>query len=282
MIPYFLGIPVALVATGVFARFLARGGAINWLLAALLLSFAFLVHLTTAMVLAPAAAMAYIARSIRHGNLINWSILIVLIAALFLDNIGMPAMQRVGVAVAAAALVAVVAQIKRQSDRKRATSRGPARIANPVARSWRLHPVGHVAVWAIPFVVLALNAFWFLPGFWLAATKGASDFAFAHPEGVLHRLVQIGSTEAPVESVLIAVGLPGLFLLLRRDPTFGWGCAGFAAAGFGWGYLAGALPVTRLLAARPAYVRILHGHGRLGRSRSGRAPQSPPREQAQA
>ena len=36
MVPYFLGIPLALVATGAFARFLARGGAINWLLAAVL------------------------------------------------------------------------------------------------------------------------------------------------------------------------------------------------------------------------------------------------------
>ena len=61
MVPYFLGIPLALAATGAFARFLERGGAINWLLAALLLSFAFLVHLTTAMVTAPAAALAYIA-----------------------------------------------------------------------------------------------------------------------------------------------------------------------------------------------------------------------------
>ena len=50
MVPYFLGIPLALAATGLFARFLEQGGAINWLLGRVLLSLAFLVHLTTAMV----------------------------------------------------------------------------------------------------------------------------------------------------------------------------------------------------------------------------------------
>ena len=36
MLPYFLGVPLALAATGAFARFLERGGAINWLVAAVL------------------------------------------------------------------------------------------------------------------------------------------------------------------------------------------------------------------------------------------------------
>ena len=46
MVPYFLRIPLALAATGAFARFLDSGGAINWLMAAVLLSLALLVHLT--------------------------------------------------------------------------------------------------------------------------------------------------------------------------------------------------------------------------------------------
>jgi hypothetical protein len=100
--------------------------------------------------------------------------------------------------------------------------------------------LGHVAVWALPIVILLLNAFWWLPGIWLAGTKGASDFAFAHPEGVLRRLAQIGSSEAPIQCLLIAAGLPGLLLLLRREAVLGWACIGFCAAGFGWGYLAGA------------------------------------------
>ena len=60
MLPYFLGIPLGLVATGVFARYLTRGGLLNWLAAAGLMSLAVLVHLTTAMIVAPAALLAYI------------------------------------------------------------------------------------------------------------------------------------------------------------------------------------------------------------------------------
>ena len=56
MVPYFLAIPLGLAATGAFARFLDRGGAGNWLFATLLMSLAFLVHFTTAMVAAPAAS----------------------------------------------------------------------------------------------------------------------------------------------------------------------------------------------------------------------------------
>ena len=79
------------------------------------------------------------------------------------------------------------------------------------------------------------------PGDLAGVDQGVSDFAFAHPEGVMRRLGQIVSTEAPVQCVLIAAGLPGLYLLWRRDPHIrGWACLGFCAAGFGWGYLAGA------------------------------------------
>ena len=195
MLPYFLGIPLALAATGAFARFLERGGAINWLAAAALMSMAFLVHLTTAMVTVPAAALAYFATIVR--------------------------------------------------SRQARPARGPApanathspSASSPQGR--RLTRLSHVAVWMIPLVVLAVNCFWWLPGIWLATTKGPSDFAFAHPEGVMKRLTQIVSTEAPVQCIVIAAGLPGLFLFLRRDPIFGWACLGFCAAGFGWGYLAG-------------------------------------------
>ena len=43
--------------------------------------------------------------------------------------------------------------------------------------------------------MLAVNAFWWLPGIWLAADQRASDFVLTHPEGVLQRLQQIASTE---------------------------------------------------------------------------------------
>jgi hypothetical protein len=161
------------------------------------MSIAFLVHLTTAMVIAPAAALAYIAtivRSTAGESVREWG---------------------------------------------SATSAPEAGAGSPRGR--RLTRLMHVAVWMIPLVVLAVNWFWWLPGIWLSATKGPSDFAFAHPEGVIQRLGQIVSTEAPIECVLIAAGLPGMFLLLRRDPILGWACLGFCAAGFGWGYLSGAV-----------------------------------------
>ena len=65
----------------------------------------------------------------------------------------------------------------------------------------KLALASHLAVWMIPIVVLAVNAFWWLPGIWLASTKGASDFAFAHPEGVTRTaLADHRNREPPIES----------------------------------------------------------------------------------
>jgi hypothetical protein len=110
----------------------------------------------------------------------------------------------------------------------------------PAVQGWS--PARHAAVWLIPVVVLAANAFWWLPGIFLASTKGASDFAFSHSrENVIVRLAHIFSVEPPVQSVLLAAGLPGLAVLACRKPLLGWALCGFTAAGFAWGYLAGAL-----------------------------------------
>jgi hypothetical protein len=175
MLPYFLGLPIALVATASFAHFLERMEAGTWLLTTALLSLAFLVHLTTAMVIAPAALIAYIAA---------------------------------------------------------------ARRRDPSAR-WSWH--GHVAVWLMPVVVLVVNTFWWLPGVFLASTKGDSGFAFSHSgEGVLERLTHIFWTEPTIQRILIVGGLPGLFLLPRRALVPGLALCGFCASGMAWGYLAGA------------------------------------------
>jgi len=172
MVPYFLAIPLSLVAAGAFGRFVEAGGLGRWLVASLLCSAAFLVHLTAGMIVAPAGALAYL------GAL-------------------------------------------RGKQRSRPTF------------------LRHLGVWLVPVVVLALNAFWWLPALWLSGTKGASDFVFRHPEGVLTRLVGIATNESPVEPVLIALGLPGLAILVRRNKTLGWTLIGFVASGFFWGYLAG-------------------------------------------
>ena len=53
------------------------------------------------------------------------------------------------------------------------------------------------------------------------------------------RLVQIVTTEATVQSLMLALGLPGLLVLGRGDRVRGWALAGFCVSGFFWGYLAG-------------------------------------------
>jgi hypothetical protein len=202
MLPYFLAIPLGLAATGAFVRFLARGGAIPWLMAAGLLSMSVLVHLTAAMIVVPAALLAYVAAARRPS--------------------GLPA------------------EVAPEDGGTRGTSEFPP--GRSLTRS------SHLAVWLIPLVVLAVNAFWWVPGIWLASTKGPSDFAFSHSrEGVARRLAQMVSVEAPIQSILLAAGLPGLVVLIRRQPVPGWALCGFCAAGMAWGYLAGALPALDFL-----------------------------------
>ena len=195
MLPYFLGIPLGLVAAGVFARYLTIGGFRSWIASAALMSLAVLVHLTTAMILAPAALLAYIAAC--------WNL----------------------------------------PRRLPGTSAGPdTPVEVPERWDLRLTRIRHAGVWLIPVVVLAFNAFWWLPGLWLSSTKGPSDFAFYHPEGVISRLARIvGGPEAPIQCLLLATGLPGLVAMIRRNRVEGVALLGFCGAGLFWGYLAGGL-----------------------------------------
>ncbi len=196
MLPYFLGIPLGLVATGVFVRYLRRGGVFNAMMAAALMSLAVLVHLTTAMVVAPAALLAYIIACRRPMPIES----------------GTP-----------------------PGSPPQALETEP-RFERPWTR------MRHVGVWMIPLIVLGINAFWWLPGVWLALTKGPSDFAFNHPEGVIVRLVKIvGGPEAPIQCMLVATGLPGMVWMIRRRPIDGMALLGFCGAGLFWGYLAGGL-----------------------------------------
>ena len=174
MTGYVLAVPACLVALALVGIYLTRGGFGAWLAAALACSAAFLIHLTSAMVLGPAALLAYAVGAIRA----------------------------------------------RRSGR-----------AFPVSR--------HLGLVAIAAVVLALNAFWLLPGFWLASTAGPSDFVFVHPEPVLGRLGEIFWAMPPIECFSLALGLVGLAGLARRDPVAAAGFGGFLLAGFSWGYLAG-------------------------------------------
>jgi hypothetical protein len=202
MLPYFVGVPLGLVATGALARFLVRRRVGNWLLAVGLLSGSVLVHFTTAMVVVPAAVLAYLAATLRPRRR------------------------------------SPVPRSEAGPERRREDSQPQ------VGWTWR----GHLAVLVMPAVVLALNAFWWLPGIPLASTKGPSSFAFAHSsESVLQRLLQIVQVGPPIQCILLAMGLPGLILLIRRSPVAGWGLCGFCAAGMGWGYLAGAFAALDFL-----------------------------------
>lgn len=57
---------------------------------------------------------------------------------------------------------------------------------------------------------------------------------------MLARLAKIVWSEAPMQTMLLAAGLPGIWVIVRRRPVRGWALAGFCGAGLGWGYLAGA------------------------------------------
>jgi hypothetical protein len=116
------------------------------------------------------------------------------------------------------------------------TARWESRAPERRWRVWR-----HVGVWAIPLIVLAVNAFWWWPGIKLATTKGASDFAFKHSdESLAQRLGNIFMVEPPVQSVLWALGVLGLVILIRRNRVLGLTLLAWIGAGFAWGYLAGA------------------------------------------
>ena len=128
----------------------SEGGLAWWLVSAGLMSLCVLVHLTAAMVVAPAAALAYVAACL----------------------VG-PDRSRPGGGV---------------------TGRTRARSATAAVSR-------HLGVWLIPIVVLAANAFWWLPGIWLASTKGRERLRVQPlAESVVARLVQIVTTEAPVQS----------------------------------------------------------------------------------
>jgi hypothetical protein len=174
MVPYLLAVPLGLLALATLSRWLGSSGVRVWFAAASLLALAWLVHLTTPMVLAPAGLAAYIVASRREAS----------------SPLG----------------------LKR-----------------------------HLAFWALPLVIALVNVWWWLPGVALAGTKGESGFAFAHPEPVLPRLLEIVTSAPVIQALLLGLLGPGLWILAGRDRVAAWGVFGFALAGFAWGYLAGGL-----------------------------------------
>lgn len=115
-----------------------------------------------------------------------------------------------------------------------------AAILDGRARGRPMGPRRHLATWAIPVLAVACNAFWWWPGLWYRSMLLPELPAFYHPEPVWRRLLEIVSWAPPIQSVLVALLVPGLIVLARRDRVASAALGGFALAGFGWGYLAGA------------------------------------------
>jgi hypothetical protein len=123
---------------------------------------------------------------------------------------------------------------------------GPAGLLAYAVASIRLRGEGrafpasrHAGFWAMVPLILVVNAFWLLPGYLLASTKGENMFAFSHPESVWGRIFDIVWNDKPITAVALALSPIGLVTLGRRQPVAAAALGGFLAAGFGWGYLAG-------------------------------------------
>ncbi len=175
MVPYFLVIPLSLLALGAFVRFCEEGRFRWWIASAALMVLVVLVHFTSVMILVPAVLGAYLV-SIR-----DW------------------------------------------------------RASGVKGTRWR-----HVGVWVIPALVLLFNGFWWVPGIWLASTKGKSDFVLRHSdEPVLFRLGQIVWDGSKIERELWLVGVTCLVFLTIRCRPRGVALSLFAMMGLFWGYLAG-------------------------------------------
>ena len=106
-------------------------------------------------------------------------------------------------------------------------------------------------------VVLAVNAFWWLPGIWLASTKGPSGFAFAHPEGVILRPRPDLQHEAPIESLLSRPGLPGHDHAPAARSDSWLGVHRLLCGRVRLGLRRRPLPFTRFPAARPPHLCVL-------------------------
>ena len=175
MVAYAMSVPLGLLAAAALTAYLDRGGPSRWLGAAASCAGVFLVHPMSAMLVAPAGALAYGVATFRS----------------------------------------------RRGGRTMPTSR-------------------HLGVWAILPATLAANAFWLVPGLRLMSTRGPSDVAFMHPESLLGRIGEIVWSASPIQAVLLGLAPAGLVVLARRDAVAAAGLGGILAAGFGWGYLAGA------------------------------------------
>ena len=144
----------------------------------------------------------------------------------------------------------------------------------------------HLGLWLIAPVILAVNSFWLAPGFYLASTKGASDFAFSHSggglKGVLKRIGEIVWIEGAIQPLLLGLAPSGLMVLGRRNLVAATGLGGFLVVGLRMGLPGRSLSKSRCAPARSAYLCLLLGGryrrrdwaGTIGCSRGSRSARS--------
>ncbi len=136
---------------------------------------------------------------------------------------------------------------------------GPAVLAAYAAavgssrRSGERLPIGrHLGLLLIPLAVLAINAFWWLPGIMLRGTRDpdGADF-FSHPEPVFSRIAQVFGLDVPaqppIQIILLGGALLGLAALRKRCPLQTMGLGAFLVMGLFWGYFAGWFPAFNFL-----------------------------------
>ena len=99
-----------------------------------------------------------------------------------------------------------------------------------------------MALWVMPILAVALNAFWVLPASWLRTTRaeGAAFMTNSNArDPVWSRLAKIATEGPPIQAVTLGLGLLGLVALWRRDRVAAAALAGFAGSGLALGYIAG-------------------------------------------
>ena len=164
-------------------------------------------------------AVAALGRFLTRGGLGRWLAAAWLAALAWLVHVTIP------MVVAPAGLAAYLAAIA--GARKEGRRLG-----------WRRQ----LGVWLIPVFAAVVNVFWWWPGVLLSGLMEGTSAAFYNDnqnDPVVWRLAAIFWKDASILAVLVALFVPGIVAIWRRSSIQAAAVLGFAAAGFGWGYLAG-------------------------------------------
>lgn len=159
------------------------------------------------------AALAAFIAYLKRGGRLRWVVCLALTGLLWMVHLASP------LVFAPAAALAYFSALRE--------------AARPIPR------VRHLAIWILPVCIAVVNAWWWAPAVSFWSERGETAFMFHHPESVESRLWAMIWDAPLIQTVLLAGGLAGFAAWWRRDPVTASGFAGFACAGFAFGYLAG-------------------------------------------